>query len=656
MSLPTLPTELILIIAEQLTSAADINALARTNQRFYVILDRFLYRFDEKSDRSTKSVSWAAREDRIETAEKALAYGVSPRTTGLCDDNPLRYAVQADRRPMAELLVRYGAFKHNGEFVRDSEVGGMVCLAASLGHEYMVRLFLDNGYDTAVISDRITRCTPLMNAVIDGHESIITLLLERGADVHAQDAWGCTAIFGAAVSGDVLILRQLLDRGADPHHVNRFGRRTPLVYAARHGNRGCFDILLSLGAEPEQLKRALYAAAGRGHYGIVKTLLGHGTGVDQEALRQASLTGRRAVVELLLENGTRADQAALHAAIKGESYDVVKLLLDNGAKADDGALQEASRRSSCKVVTLLLESGAKADDYALYEASCAGRGEIAQLLLMNGAVPDQQSLYQSATRGHRSVVKLPRYHRDDTGEQGHAGEAHFSQGRPGGYYEVVKLMLDNGTEPDTKNANGVTASMVAARKGQLDILELLIERGADVDVRDTNGRTMLMNAALPQYTLATDDLVWLLLRSGADVKAKDKDGHTAQCWAFLYGEWEMLNVMLARRPDVPLEIKGNKFLIGMGVDIDEVDERGQTALSLAARYKELKVLKILLAHGANPNHVDKSGKTVFMLANAGEECGRNRKMHRGRYVKAVAGILRSYERRTGKAVNFDTLC
>ncbi|PKK48533.1 hypothetical protein CI102_7934, partial [Trichoderma harzianum] len=62
--------------------------------------------------------------------------------------------------------------------------------AASQGHESMVRLLLDNGADV-MASDNAGR-TALSLAASNGHEAVVKLLLENGADITAKDNAGRT--------------------------------------------------------------------------------------------------------------------------------------------------------------------------------------------------------------------------------------------------------------------------------------------------------------------------------------------------------------------------------------------------------------------------------------------------------------------------------
>ena len=57
----------------------------------------------------------------------------------------------------------------------------------------------------------------LSAAASSGHFALVKLLLERGADVNAEDAWGANALVGASDSGNVDTVKLLLARGADPN-------------------------------------------------------------------------------------------------------------------------------------------------------------------------------------------------------------------------------------------------------------------------------------------------------------------------------------------------------------------------------------------------------------------------------------------------------
>ena len=88
--------------------------------------------------------------------------------------------------------------------------------------------------------------------------------------------------------------------------------------------------------------------------------------------------------------------------------------------------------------------------------------------------------------------------------------------------EVIKVLLENGANVNTKNTDGVTSLYVAAQNGHLENVRLLLASKADVNVKcKTNGSTALWIAA----NNGQFNIVKLLLENKADVNAKaSKDG------------------------------------------------------------------------------------------------------------------------------------
>jgi hypothetical protein len=71
--------------------------------------------------------------------------------------------------------------------------------AAALGHEEVVRVLLDAGADANAC--RADGFTPLILAVFFGHEAVVRLLVGRGADTGARTSLGTTAVRWAEARG-----------------------------------------------------------------------------------------------------------------------------------------------------------------------------------------------------------------------------------------------------------------------------------------------------------------------------------------------------------------------------------------------------------------------------------------------------------------------
>ena len=85
---------------------------------------------------------------------------------------------------------------------------------------------------------------------------------------------------------------------------------------------------------------------------------------------------------------------------------------------------------------------------------------------------------------------------------------------------TVKAMLNSGTDPNTRDLDGVTALMYAARKDNVEIVKALLAKGADPNAKDNGGWTALMFAAKKNHIPTTQ----VLLDGGADPTLRDVSG------------------------------------------------------------------------------------------------------------------------------------
>ncbi|KAI0569585.1 ankyrin repeat domain-containing protein [Pyrenophora tritici-repentis] len=293
---------------------------------------------------------------------------------------------------------------------RDSDGQTFLYLAAEHGHQRMVKLLLDKGAD--VNAQGGSYGNALQAASEGGHEAVVKLLLDNGADVNAQGGYYSNALYAASSRGHEAVGKLLLDKGAD---VNAQGGYygNALQAASFEGHEAVVKLLLDKGADVNaqsgEYGNALQAASFEGHEAVVKLLLDKGADVNAQggyygnALQAASSRGHEAVVKLLLDKGADVNAQggyygnALQAASVEGHKQVVKTLLDKGAdvNAQSGlygnALQAASSKGHEAVVKLLLDKGADVNaqggDYgnALQAASFGGHEAVVRLLLDKGA-------------------------------------------------------------------------------------------------------------------------------------------------------------------------------------------------------------------------------------------------------------------------------
>ncbi|KAL7924627.1 ankyrin repeat-containing domain protein, partial [Trichoderma austrokoningii] len=252
-------------------------------------------------------------------------------------------------------------------------------LAAFFGLTSITSWLLDNGHDPNAKDDR--RRTPLSWAASNGHEAMMRLLLEHGADIERMDIKGQTPLMRAIRKGDqTTIVQLLLEKGADIEVKDENGQ-TPFSLAAEKGHEATVRILLDKGvnidAKDEEGQTPLSLAARKGHEAIVQLLLNKGVDIEtkdedgQTPLSLAVAEEHEAIVQLLLDKGAGTEvkesifgRTPLSWAAAEGNEAIVRILLDKGvdieAKDETGEtpLSLAAQEGHEAIVRLLLDKGA----------------------------------------------------------------------------------------------------------------------------------------------------------------------------------------------------------------------------------------------------------------------------------------------------------
>ena len=242
---------------------------------------------------------------------------------------------------------------------------------------------------------------------------------------------------------------------------------------------------------------------------------------------------------------------------------------------------------------------------------------------------------------------------------------------------ILKLLLDAGADHGLTDKNGCSALLFASTKGHVECIKLLLAAGADANQDDEKfGNTPLMVAIVEKQTecarilLPTSDLLvtnrdgqtalhicaltanyecfelLLPLMSDVDVLTPEVDGEdqekvsfnrTALLCACMKGQQPMAKALLKRGANrmakdsyqrTPLHWAAQNghlacvvLLIGQPgrykmtpADVDAADERGVTALHLAAVKAHEKICGVLLEAGARLDVIASQGHTPLMAA------------------------------------------
>ncbi|KAK4182277.1 hypothetical protein QBC35DRAFT_518914 [Podospora australis] len=188
---------------------------------------------------------------------------------------PLSYAVWSVNVAVIELLIQAGAQVD----LKDKTGGTPLSYAVCSGHKEVMKLLLRRG--NQVGPEDVIIKELLFSAAKKGDEDVVRLLLDTGkaeidAKVNAKDNKGRTPLSWAGSNGHQAVVKLLLDGGADPNYEDDKGR-APLLYAAEGGHEDVIKLLLvekaSINAQDRIRTTALHWAAGRRHEAVMSLLL-----------------------------------------------------------------------------------------------------------------------------------------------------------------------------------------------------------------------------------------------------------------------------------------------------------------------------------------------------------------------------------------------
>uniref|UniRef100_A0A8P4KTP8 K Homology domain-containing protein n=1 Tax=Dicentrarchus labrax TaxID=13489 RepID=A0A8P4KTP8_DICLA len=257
-------------------------------------------------------------------------------------DTPLSLACSGGRQEVVELLLLRGANKEH----RNVSDYTPLSLAASGGYVNIIKILLNAGAEINSRTGSKLGISPLMLAAMNGHVPAVKLLLDMGSDINAQiETNRNTALTLACFQGRAEVVSLLLDRKANVEHRAKTGL-TPLMEAASGGYAEVGRVLLDKGADvnappvPSSRDTALTIAADKGHYKFCELLINRGAHIDVR---------------------NKKGNTPLWLAANGGHFDVVQLLVHASADVDAAdnrkitPLMAAFRKGHVKVVQYLVK-------------------------------------------------------------------------------------------------------------------------------------------------------------------------------------------------------------------------------------------------------------------------------------------------------------
>ena len=410
----------------------------------------------------------------------------------------------------------------------------------------------------------------------------IVQMIDQSDDINLADMDGATPLHWAVQRDNTDIVIKLLQSGADPDLANPYGV-TPLWLACTNRNFAIIEKLLSSGANPNAV-----------------------LGTNESVLMNCVRTGTTLAIEPLIEAGAEVNhpesekgQTALMWAVASKFPDITRLLIKHGAATDARSssgytpLLFAVSSGDIESAQLLIEAGVSVNETlpeygnALVLAAASGHDEMALFLIRSGADIQSEDSWgltplHYAVRGGLSLLDGVIY------------DAAYRT-RPRSSIELASTLLEAGADPDRqikKNRmlgpdgtpflmEGATPFLLAAAATDIPMMQLLMKYKADIHKSTSENVTPFMAATQAACTGTC------AYQEGGNVASKQ---------------------------DVEKALNAVRFLMEQGVDVNHADNKGRTAMHIAAFTGSDPVVQFLADHGARVDVKNLYGETPWSMA------------------------------------------
>lgn len=453
----------------------------------------------------------AAEKGYGEIIELLLAKGADINALGYLELTPLHKAASEKHKDTVALLISKGA-----DINANKGAGSTPLHYAAIGSDKEIMdMMIAKGADIHARDPR--GLTPLHRAVYCGRKETVELLLAKGSDINAQDVDLSTPLHWAASGGCKETVELLVAKGADINAKNSKWE-TPLQLAAKNKRDEVVKFLsakvnASSTASTSQSANSpsLFETARHGNKVALEELLAKGANINareygRTLLYQAVIAENKAMVALLLAKGANASEAGsvgetpLYGALYHGNKDIVELLLARNADINAQTYQ---------------------GETPLHLAITRGHNEIVELLIEKGAdinvkgIKRLTPLHLAASRGNKKIVELLLSKKANANARDIEGSTPLHHAINAKSKEIIELLLANGADINAVNQMGtplhIAVYRVQAFQDSMDMVKFLIDKGSDISVKNRAGETVLQQATNDRQ----EELVKVLKTHGA---------------------------------------------------------------------------------------------------------------------------------------------
>ncbi|KAJ4324659.1 hypothetical protein N0V84_003783 [Fusarium piperis] len=345
-------------------------------------------------------------------------------------------------------------------------------------------------------------------------------------------------------------------------------------------------------------------------------------------LHIAAFAGMSELASDLIEKGASVsseddrERIPLHWAAENGHAKVASLLIQHGCNPDaedvEGLkpLHLAAKKNHASVVTVLLKAGVKPS---------TGKTKIPAGPLYYMLIEGDNALLQASQAGHTETIEalIPFCGLEEL-EQLLCECCRFSR------TDAVLAILDKTDVSPNVLWHGGSPLHFACFKANTKCVDALIKRGADLHKLAGLGHSRsglqihppqamtsplqgLICAWRKDNNAACRSILNMLVTAGVDLDQTDSSGETALRKLLEPGPY----------PSESIYVPAIKALLNAGADAKIVDSHGNTPLHIVAeKNRNFEAVQLLIQHGADPNQRNGSGRTPFYQMIRCSYCGR----------------------------------